>query len=62
VLQSIEGVEAEKVWLSRVQLAVDSNLKANFISLEDLIQNKETVGRPGDMADVDELKRVNKKA
>jgi predicted nucleotidyltransferase len=61
VLQSIDGIETEKVWLSRVELAVDSKLKANFISLEDLIQNKESVGRPGDMADVDELKRVNKK-
>ncbi len=61
VLQSIGGLETEDVWNHRVELAVDPTLKANFIALEDLIQNKQAVGRPGDIADVDELKRVNQK-
>ncbi len=61
VLQSIEGLDGEEVWHHRVELAVDAQLKASFISLEDLIQNKQAVGRPRDLADVDELKRVNKR-
>jgi hypothetical protein len=61
LLQSIEGVAMEDIWANRVEFAVDTNLRANFISLEHLIQNKQTVGRASDLADVDELKKVNKK-
>jgi predicted nucleotidyltransferase len=61
LLQSIDGLNTEDVWLERVELAIDSEMKVNFISLEHLIRNKQTVGRASDIADVDELKRVNKK-
>ncbi len=61
LLQSVDGLETGDVWADPVQLTVDPELKANFISLQHLIQNKQTVGRASDLADVDDLKKVNKK-
>jgi hypothetical protein len=59
ILQSIEGVDEEQIWPTQQRLPVDAELHANFLSLENLIQNKQHVGRLSDKADVDELKKVN---
>jgi hypothetical protein len=47
-------------WPRRVEDVVDeaSNLRASFISREDLIAAKLASGRPRDLADVDEMRKA----
>lgn len=59
VLQRIEGVSLEDIWNRRVRREIEPGLEADFISLEDLIRNKESVGRLQDLADVENLRKVN---
>ena len=51
---AIPGVEFDAAWPRRVEDVFDegSNLRANFISREDLLAAKRAAGRPQDLADV----------
>lgn len=55
LLSSIDGVDSEKVWQTRVAGAFRGR-SVSFISAELLIANKLAVGRDQDLVDVKELK------
>lgn len=57
LLTTIDGVEFDAAWKNRITAEVDG-LEVPVLGLADLIRNKEAVGRPRDLADVDELKRL----
>jgi tRNA nucleotidyltransferase/poly(A) polymerase len=59
ILQSISAVEDADVWSSLRRMPVDGEMTVPFLSLESLIRNKLQAGRPRDLSDVDELKKVN---
>ena len=56
VISDLPGVDFSECWKNRVVADVDG-LLVNFISLPDLIRNKELVGRPRDLVHVRELKK-----
>lgn len=60
VLPSIPGVDFDAAWERRVETVVDAvtGLKANFISVEDLIASKLASGRLRDLADVDDIRKA----
>jgi hypothetical protein len=59
ILSSIGEMSFEQAWRNRIQTVVDS-VPVNFISREDLIENKLQVGRLIDLADAEELQRLEK--
>ncbi|MEQ8764310.1 MAG: nucleotidyltransferase [Planctomycetota bacterium] len=54
LLTSIDGVGFEEAWENRAQCDLDG-LSVSVISRQDLIRNKQAVGRPQDRADVSAL-------
>jgi|SRR5215471_16036592 len=60
ILTEIPGVEFDAAWQHRVDEIVDAptNLRASFISREDLIAAKLAAGRPQDLADVDAMRKA----
>jgi hypothetical protein len=58
ILPGIDGVDFDAAWKRRVEGVIDiaSNLKAFFISKDDLIASKLAAGRMRDLADVEELR------
>ena len=56
----IPGIDFDAAWERRTETMVDpeSELKAYFISRDDLIAAKLASGRPQDLADVDALRRA----
>ncbi len=58
ILQSIEGVSFEEGWRNHIDAEIEDGLMVHYLSMDDLIHNKEVVGRPGDLADVDELRKI----
>src|SRR5207248_2374940 len=62
ILSDIPGVDFGAAWERRVEDVVDpaSQLKASFISREDLIAAKLASGRQQDLADVDALRKAEK--
>lgn len=56
LITSITGVEFDQAWENRVPGSLDG-IPVSYISLEDLIQNKESTGRPKDKGDAAELKK-----
>ena len=58
ILQGITGVNFELAWERRNVFEVEEGLKAPFISLEDLLVNKEQTGRPQDIADAVRLRKM----
>ena len=58
ILQAMEGVSFDEAWAGHVDLQLDETMTVHYLSVDDLIRNKEMVGRPGDLADVDELRRI----
>jgi hypothetical protein len=58
ILQSALGVTFEQAWANRVDISIDDTVIAHYLSFDDLIRNKEEVGRPGDLADVYELRKM----
>jgi len=60
VLTAIPGVDFDTAWPRRVEAVIElaSELKANFISRDDLVAAKLASGRPRDLADVDELRKA----
>jgi predicted nucleotidyltransferase len=54
VLSTLEGVEFESCYTSRVQVKIDA-VTVNFIDLENLKRNKKATGRTQDLADLENL-------
>jgi hypothetical protein len=62
ILPDIPGVDFEAAWERRVETIIDtaSDLKANFISADDLIASKLAAGRPQDIADAAAIRDARK--
>ncbi|MCB0322743.1 MAG: nucleotidyltransferase [Bdellovibrionales bacterium] len=60
VMDFFKGVAIEEVLRDRVMLSLEE-LTLPFVSCEHLILNKLAVGRPRDIADVQELRRISQK-
>jgi len=56
ILTAATGIAFEGAWSQRATFEVDGRALP-FLSREDLIRNKSAVGRPRDLADIDDLKR-----
>jgi predicted nucleotidyltransferase len=54
VLGTLEGIEFESCYTSRVQVEIDG-VTVNFIDLENLKKNKKATGRTQDLADLENL-------
>ena len=54
ILSNLPGVAFDEAWVRR-EASVYGSQTVNYISLDDLITNKRTVGRPQDLADVHKL-------
>lgn len=55
IITSCEGVDFSSCYVTKMQIEIDG-LKVDFIDYENLLKNKQTVGRPQDLADVSNLK------
>lgn len=55
IITSCEGVDFPTCYANKMQIEIDG-LKIDFIDYESLLKNKQTVGRPQDLADVSNLK------
>ena len=55
IMTYIKGVDVEKAWERRLGGVLDG-VEVQFVCKEDLIMNKQTVGRPQDLADVERLR------
>jgi hypothetical protein len=58
ILQSIDGVNFDEAWRSKVEGLVDGEVVAHIISREHLIQNKLAAGRLQDLADVEAIRNA----
>jgi hypothetical protein len=58
ILQGIEGVTFDQAWETRIEFPVDDGMQAQFLSRDNLILNKVSTGRPGDIADAHHLRKV----
>lgn len=52
VIQSIDGVTFAEVYEHSLEVLIDNEVPARYISADDLIKNKLASGRPQDLADV----------
>ena len=59
ILTDIAGVDFETCFNNKVVVEFEGN-EINFISIVDLITNKEAAGRLQDLADAEKLKKLNK--
>lgn len=55
IITSCEGVDFSTCYKNKMQIEIDG-LKIDFIDHENLIKNKQTVGRPQDLADISNLR------
>jgi predicted nucleotidyltransferase len=51
VLQRISGVEFCEVYANSIEVLIDNEIPARYISADDLVRNKLASGRPQDLAD-----------
>ena len=60
ILTVIPGVEFEAAWTRRVEAVFDegTNLRAHFISREDLLAAKRAAGRRQDLADIEAIEKA----
>jgi len=56
ILTTVTGLTFEEAWSRRDRFEVEGRMLP-FLSREDLIRNKTALGRPRDLADIDDLKR-----
>jgi len=65
LLNNITNVTFQKAWPSRTtekMVIGNSTVHIHFIGLNDLIRNKESLGRPRDLEDLKYLKRMKEKS
>lgn len=60
ILPDLPGIDFESAWERRVEGVIDpaTNLKAHFISAQDLIASKLAAGRPQDLADASAIQKA----
>jgi hypothetical protein len=60
ILTAIPGVEFDVAWPRRIEDVFDkaTNLRANFISREDLLAAKRAAGRRQDLADIEAIEKA----
>jgi len=58
ILQSILGLSFDQAWANHVDMPIDESTVAHYLSMDDLMTNKELVGRPQDLADVHQLRKI----
>jgi hypothetical protein len=58
ILQSIGKLTFDQAWEKREFIAIDDEISAYFISMDDLIQNKLDTGRYQDLADAEQLQKL----
>jgi predicted nucleotidyltransferase len=58
ILTSLKGVDNEKIFKGSQLVEIDG-VSVNIISLEDLVRVKRSSDRPRDLADADELAKIN---
>lgn len=56
LLTTLTGLNFDEAWARRVVVDVEGR-RLPFLSREDLIRNKTALGRPRDLADIEDLKR-----
>jgi hypothetical protein len=56
ILMGLEAMDFDACWTRRVSAVLD-DLTLNFISVADLIENKERTGRPQDLIDAQNLRQ-----
>jgi hypothetical protein len=61
LLTSISGVDFESAWQSRVETFIGDQ-PANVLGWEDLLRNKRASGRQKDLADLEKLLAIAKRA
>ncbi|MEP7214183.1 MAG: hypothetical protein ABI791_13985 [Acidobacteriota bacterium] len=54
ILMGLDGLDFDECWNDRV-IAAFGDTETNFISIDDLIENKRTVARPQDLLDAESL-------
>ncbi len=59
ILTAIDGVEFPEAYLNKQVIDIDG-IEVNYISLNDLILNKQKSGRHQDISDVEALKKLKK--
>ena len=59
ILNEIDGVNFKQAYPNKLVIDVDG-LPVNYISLDDLIQNKQASGRHQDISDIKSLKKLKK--
>ena len=57
IIHKIPGLDFSDAWINKNQFEINK-VKANFLSLDNLITAKIAAGRPQDLADVVKLKKV----
>jgi len=57
ILTAISGVDFDTAWTSRVPAELDGHV-VSFIGADDLVKNKESSGRPKDLADATKLRAI----
>lgn len=62
ILQTIDGISFDAAWPHRVTGDIGEGVTANFISRDDLIQNKLASGRHLDLHDVEVLREAARKS
>ena len=60
ILMSMDGLTFDEAWPNRKRLDM-GGIECWVVAPEDLIKNKESAGRPQDLADVHNLKRALKR-
>jgi hypothetical protein len=55
IILALDGVTFEDAWVRRVESTIGGDVRAPFISKEDLIVAKKAAGRPQDLLDVEAL-------
>ena len=61
LINQIDGVAFHEAWLARADAIADiedERVTIHFIGLDHLIRNKETAGRPKDLADLEYLQQA----
>ena len=59
ILNTIDGVKFEDAYQNKLLLDVDG-IQVKYIGLKDFIENKTASGRSQDIADLREIKKLNK--
>jgi hypothetical protein len=58
ILQHIDGVTFESAWQASIEGDIGDTIPVRYISVEHLIQNKLSVGRLRDLADVEDIRNA----